>query len=322
MHLLQPEPAAALLGLRALKTVATASGGIGVAQRAVMEAARRVILRIDADIDTLAPVTPAELAAGFPTPELRRQFVNGMLVVALADGVPSRESVAHVERFAEALGVAGAEVTDLRRLTEHQMLLFRLDFLRRSQVGDIMRDQREQHGLLGLARSILGMRGLLEEPALAARYRALERLPEDTLGHALWRYYRHNGFGVPGERGGFPEAGVYHDVSHVLGGYDTDPEGEVEVAAFTAGYKRTRPFYVVLFAVMIFSAGVNVRPLPGGVTVGVLGRPGMAERMFAAMERGSKVGLDLSDKWDYWPYAALPLDEARRRLNIVAGAGE
>jgi hypothetical protein len=51
--------------------------------------------------------------------------------------------------------------------------------------------------------------------------------------------------------------------------------------------------------------------------VGVLGKPGMAERLFAAIERGSHVNQDLSDKWDYWAVAALPLDEVRRRLNIV-----
>ena len=103
MQLMQPDPAAALLGLRAMKMVATAAGPIGPAQRALMEAARRVILHLDADIDTLAPVTPAELAAGFPGPALRHQFVDGMLVVALADGVPARATVARIEEFAEAL---------------------------------------------------------------------------------------------------------------------------------------------------------------------------------------------------------------------------
>jgi ubiquinone biosynthesis protein Coq4 len=122
---------------------------------------------------------------------------------------------------------------------------------------------------------------------------------------------------MPGERHGFPEAGLYHDLSHVLGGYDTDPEGEVQVAAFTAGFKRERPFYLILFAVLTFSAGVNMRPTDGNTTIGVLGNPGMAERMFAAIERGSQVNVDLSDKWDYWPYVALPIDEVRRRLNIL-----
>ena len=63
MHLMRPDPAAALLGLRAMKTIASAAGPIGPAQRALMEAAQKVILHVDADIDTLPPVTPA-----FPAP--------------------------------------------------------------------------------------------------------------------------------------------------------------------------------------------------------------------------------------------------------------
>jgi hypothetical protein len=55
------------------------------------------------------------------------------------------------------------------------------------------------------------------------------------------------------------------------------------------------------------------------VTIGVLGKLGMAESMSAAIERGSQVNRDLSEKWDYWALCvALSLEEARRRLNIVA----
>ena len=316
MRLLQPDPGTALRGLRAMKTVAAASGAIGSAQRTLLQAVRDVLLHLEPSLDDLAPIDPAALAAGFPEGPLRRQFVDGMLVVALADGVPDRATVAQVEAFAAAADVDAAELRDLRRLADHHMLLFKLDFLRRSQVGDILRNQLDQHGLLGLARSVLGMRGLMEDPALASRYHAWERLPDDTLGHHLWRYYRRNGFGLPGERGGFPEAGVYHDVSHVLAGYGTDAEGEIEVAAFIAGYKTQRPFYVVLFAVLIFSAGVNMRPTPGDVTTGVLGRPGMAERMFAALERGASVRADLSDKWDYWPWVGRPIEEVRQALAV------
>ena len=115
MRLMQPEPAAALLGLRAMKTVASVAGGPAKSQLALMEAARRVLLRIDADISALPPVTPAELAAGFPSVDLRHQFVNGLLVLALAEGVPSRETVAKIEEFAEALGIATPELANLRR---------------------------------------------------------------------------------------------------------------------------------------------------------------------------------------------------------------
>jgi ubiquinone biosynthesis protein Coq4 len=318
MRLEQPDPATALLGLRAMKTLATAEGPMRPTQRALLEAAKKVILHLDADLDALPAVTPAELAAGFPASELRQQFVNGMLVVALADGVPARETVAKVEAFAEALGLASPEVTSLHRLAEEHMLLYKLDLLRRGHIKDIFKNQLDQKGPLGLVKSVLTMRGVMEDRALAARYRAWEKLPEDTLGHHLVAFYNKNGFSVPGERSGFPEAGLYHDFCHLLGDYSTEPEGEVQVASFTAGFKRERPFYVMLFSVLIFSTGVNMRPTADDyVTVGVLGKPGVAEQVFAAIERGSKVNQDLSDKWDYWAYVELPIDEVRRRLNIL-----
>ncbi len=321
MRLLQPDPAAALLGLRAMKTVASAVGPMSPVRRTLLDAARRVILRVEADIDALAPITPAEFAAGFTSPELREQFTNGMLVMALSDGVPSREMVAEVEAFAKAIGVSTPALTDLRLLAERHMTIFKIDFLRRSQIADIMKNQLEQKGPLGLAKSVLTMRGLMEDPALAARYRAWNDLPEGTLGRSLVEFYAKNGFSLPGERKGFPEAGLYHDLCHILGGYGTDPEGEVQVAAFTAGFKKERPLFIMLFAVLIFSTGVNMRPSNEDfVTTGVLGKPGVAERMFAAVERGTKVNLDLSDNWDYWAYVGLPLEEVRRRLNVVPAA--
>lgn len=321
MRLLQPDPAAALLGLRAMKTVASAAGPISPVRRALIDAARRVILRIDADIDALAPITPAGLAAAFPQGPLREQLANGMMVMTLADGMPSRAMVAAVENFATALGVTAPALTDIRLLAEQHMTLFKLDFLRRSQIADIMKDQLGQKGPLGLAKAVLTMRGVIEEPALAARYRAWNDLPEGTLGRSLVQFYAKNGFSLPGERKGFPEAGLHHDLCHVLGDYGTDPEGEVQVAAFTAGFKQKTPIFLILFAVLIFSAGVNVRPSNEDfTTVGVLGKPGTAERMFAALERGAQVNQDLTDKWDYWAYVALPLDEVRRRLNILPKA--
>ena len=170
MQLMHPEPAAALLGLRAMKTIASAAGPIGPAQRGLMEAAKKIILRVDADIDTLPPVTPAELAAGFPGSELRQQFANGMLVMAVADGVPAPETLAKVEAFGAALGITSPVLADLRLLAERHMLLFKLDFLRRGHIADIMKNELHNRGLLGFAKSVLGMRGLMEEGQAAVSF--------------------------------------------------------------------------------------------------------------------------------------------------------
>jgi hypothetical protein len=321
MRLMRPDPAAALLGLRAMKTIATASGEIGPAQRGLMQAAQKVILGIEADLDALPTVTPAELAAGFPDGELRQQFVNGMLVTAVADGPPTRETLAKVEAFAKALGITEPVLADLRLLADNHMTLFKLDFLRRGHIGDIMRNELALKGPLGFAKSVLRMRGMTEDASLAARYHAWENLPKDSLGHSLFDFYKQHGFTFPGERGGFPEAGLYHDFSHLLGGYTTEPDGELQVASFISGFKRERSFYVVLFVALIFSAGVNMRPTADDfVTAGILGKPGMAESMFAAIERGSKVNVDLSDKWDYWAWIEMPIDEVRQKMNILPKA--
>jgi len=73
--------------------------------------------------------------------------------------------------------------------------------------------------------------------------------------------------------------------------------------------------------VMIFSAGVQMRPTNADfVTTGVLGKPGVAESMLAAIERGSKVNTDLSDKWDYWAWIEMPIDEVRQKMNILPKA--
>jgi len=49
----------------------------------------------------------------------------------------------------------------------------------------------------------------------------------------------------------------------------------------------------------------------------VLATPGLAARFIQAVERGSQVNIDPSDGGDYWPFFSLPLEETRRRLNVV-----
>jgi hypothetical protein len=277
-----------------------------------------VILRLDADIDALQPITPAELAAGFPAPELRQQFINGAMVTSLADGGPARETVAKMadlprrsastRRCSPTCGFSPSVTCCCSRSISCAVAISRRH-----------EEPARPAGPARLAKSVLTMRGVMEDPALAARYRAWEKLPPDTLGHQVIAFYNKHGFSVPGERLGFPEAGLYHDFCHVLGDYRTEPEGEIQVAAFASGFMGTRPIYIVLFVVLIFSAGVDMRPTGGEefATIGALGEPGMAERMFAAIERGAQVKQDLSDKWDYWTYADLPIDEVRQRLNIL-----
>ncbi|HEU0156182.1 MAG TPA: hypothetical protein VFQ82_08935, partial [Stellaceae bacterium] len=312
MQLFYPNAEEARAGLRAMRMLGEArDGGLGTATRNLLAAAQKHILRTHYDIDSLSPITPEALAAAFADPALARQFVQGMAVVSLAEGPPSEAQSRLMTRFAAALGVEEPAVRVLRELAEHHMVLFRLDFLRRSHLADAAKNAVREHGFIATAKAIAAFRGLREDRALAARYQALGDLPADTLGRAFWRHYREHGFAFPGERLGFPEAGVYHDFTHVLAGYGTDPAEEMQVGAFTAGYKKHNPIFVILFVVLTFSAGINMTPLDQPLSLGIFATEGLGDKFFAAVERGSKVRLDLSDRWDHWAWVAKPLAEAR-----------
>ncbi|KYF88935.1 hypothetical protein BE20_19450 [Sorangium cellulosum] len=318
MRLLHPSPEEARIGLRAMKMIASRDGDLSAAARNLLMAAQRHVLRTDDDLDALPPIAPEALAKGFVDPALREQLVSSMLVLSLTDGPPSPAQLELVRSFAEALGVRSEALHDVELLAKRHMLLFYFDFLRRGHIGDMVKQQYEATGLLGLVKALLGLRGLLEDRELAARYHALERLPEGTLGHALVRHYRDNGFAFPGERHGFPEAAVYHDLTHVLSGYGTDPAGELKIGAFIAGYRRTKSIYMLLFVMLTFSAGINLTPLPQPQVVGILERPGLADDLLVAIERGGQLNTDLSDHWDFWPLLPLPVAEARRSLGLLS----
>jgi len=317
MRFLQPNPKQALAGLRAMRMLGEAHGAFGAATRNLLAAAQTHILRTDHDLDALTPITPEELAKAFDDPELARQFVQGMTVVSLAEGPPTETQGELMTRFAKALGVDEPAIKVLSALAEHHMVLFRLDFMRRSHLADAAKISIRDKGFIATAKAIAAFRGMREDPDEAARYEALGKLPADTLGYAFYRHCRDHGFAFPGEKLGFPEAGIYHDFTHVLSGYATDPAGEIQVGGFTGGYKKHNPIFVILFVILTFNAGVNMTPLDQPLMHGILATEGLADKFLTAVERGSRVPIDLSDRWDHWAWVEKPLEEARIELKIA-----
>ena len=321
MQLLRPGPREAAAGLRAMRQIAIARGEFGAASRNLLAAAQRQLLHTDFDFDALPPIDPGELAKAFQDPALARQFVQGMMVVSLTDGPTTEAQSKLMSSYARALGVDEPALRVLGELAHHHMVLFRLDFMRRSHIADMVRGSVHREGFIATAKSFSAIRGIREDAAVAARYQALEQLPQDTLGYAFWKHCSDNGFAFPGQPFGFPEAGVYHDFTHVLSGYSTKPEGEVQIGGFTAGYKKPTPIFVILFVMLTFGAGVNMTPLDQPHSVGILAQPGLADAFFVAVERGSQVPIDLSDGWDHWAWVEKPLEQARAELNIAPLAG-
>ncbi len=78
------------------------------------------------------------------------------------------------------------------------------------------------------------------DESVAVRYRSLGGCAPGTLGRALYDHFVDNDFRFPGEAGSHRI--VFHDVGHVLSGYPTDPQGEIQQAAFQAGFARRDGF--------------------------------------------------------------------------------
>jgi hypothetical protein len=232
-----------------------------------------------------------------------------------------------VRGFADALQVEGHQLSAIEKIANHDMLFFKLCTLRNGHLPDMIKNEYHRSGAIGVVKALAGLRGLREDAEVAARFQAWERLPPESLGAHVFRHYREHGFALPGESGGFPEAGLYHDISHVLAGYDTTPQGETLVGGFIAGYRENRPghgLFTALFVLSIFSTGVDVTPIGVGAETGTVGD--VAERFLLAIERGSAMSQDLSDEWNFWDYIELSIEEVRTRLGIPVktklGAGD
>jgi hypothetical protein len=306
-----PSPEQAYWGLRAMKTVALADGTLDAAELRMMTAVQEIAGTHHA-VEDLAAIAPDELAGALPDRQIRRQLVQGLIVMSMIDQKPSEQEGHLVEQFAQALEVSVPEVKDLRHLLKGEMFQLRLDMVRRFWLREKVSEIWDNDGVRGLITFARGMIGRYENAALAARYQALEHYPAGSLGRSYWEYCRTNGFALPGEKGGAAEQILFHDCAHVLSGYGTTPEEEVQVACFSAGFQRRDPFLFVFFVLMQFHVGIRMTPITEA-------RTGFFDPVKAliAIRRGAAMNVDLNSGWDYWPVMGEQVEELRRRYNIL-----
>lgn len=310
MQFKMPDGALVPVTLRALKEVAMANGTFDERERGLLGAVAR-IHGVDVDVDTLPPITPAEVAAEFTDAALREQLVMLLILVSMIDGEATRDEADAVARFASALGVTSHYLATLRKLADGHVMGVRLDIGRRFWAREKMEAMVAERGVMGAIAAALTMMRLREDEALATRYRELATYPEGTVGRVYHDHMRADGFSLPGEKGSPPEPIVIHDLTHVLSGYGTDPAGEVQTAAFHAGYRKKDAFTFLFFVMMQFHLGVRITPIASPAT----GHFDPAN-VLRAVERGAAMNKDLTVDWDPWTIMDMPLDQARAELGI------
>jgi hypothetical protein len=304
--------AQALVGLRAMKAVALANGVFATEERELIDAAARA-LGLDVNADDLEPATPEAVADAVPDETWRHRVLQAMVAMALVDGEATRDELAVIQRFSQTMNVGDPWVRNLERILDGHLLRLRIDMARRIPAASkAFAETWKEEGLRGLWRLIQVLRKKgVSDPEIAWRYKQLGLLPEGTLGRAYWKHMTERRFAFSGEPGGMLERQNHHDLTHVLTGYDTDPAGECQIAAFYAGYEGQDPFGFVFMVLVMFQLGIKLGPAePAKMKLD-------PERVLRAMRRGAQINTDLTDHWDYWPLLDRPIDEVRRKYNIV-----
>jgi hypothetical protein len=299
-----PEQLPLVLG--ALRDVALANHEFTTEEAALIEGLAQLHgQRLHAD--RLPAVSFDELARAVTDPHQRKRAVQLAIIMSLVEGEPKTASSSAVSRLASALDVSEQGLRVLDEVAHSRALLARLDMVRRVQR---FAERGGRPGFLRIALpTLLGLGG---DPELAARYYALAQYPEGSLGRALFQHFYDHDFAMPGERGGLPELMLFHDVGHVVSGYGVDPQGEIQQAAFQAGFARTDGFTFLLFGVLQFHLGLRITP----VAYGERGYFDVA-KVLAALARGAACKVDFSDRFDFFAHAREPLTALRQRWGVT-----
>ena len=292
--------------LRALRAVASADGRFTPAEAELCDALAR-LHGVVADVQALDPISLEHVAAVVVDPHKRKRTVQLAIVMALVEGKPDASREQAVAALGKALDVPDTGLRVLHDLAGDHALMARIDMVRR--MGRFL---TRTDGIAGLFRFAMPMLGLsTKDPEVEAKFRGLAALPRGTLGRELFETYETHGFKLPGSEGGIPEKFIFHDIGHVISGYDVDPQGEIQQAAFQSGFIRNDGFLFLLFGILQFHVGMKLTPIAeaerGYFDV---------RRVLQAAARGAACKVDFSDGFDFWAHAAEPVTDLRRRWGV------
>jgi hypothetical protein len=320
-----PDKAEALAVARGVVAAAAPDGGLTDLQRVLIEAQFVALTGQAVDVTSLTPTTPEAFAADLARRNLafRTRVVQMMLLAILILRPLPEDVAARVRAFAGELGVDDDMIEVARDFADGALGLAAVDFDRAGYVADWSgSDATSLHTSRALSSAWAAS---VDDPELAAQWRALADLPAGTLGRGVSDLYAARGFVAPGQPGSAPPLLAQHDWVHVLADYGTTVESELEVFGFIArSNDDMRAFSLLAMVISLFETGY----LAAGAGLftadpGHLSGQAMAVRLSDAMRRGAlgsdrAAGTDSVDylRMDWFSLADLPVEEARRRFAL------
>jgi hypothetical protein len=324
-HLLPPDAAEVEALARGVLSAIAPDGGTTELQRLLIGAAFEAMTGHTPSM-TGEAIDAETFAAGLArrNEAFRTRILQTMILGALVLRPLPHEVATRVESFARAMSVDDGMLGVARRFAAGQLGLAAVDFDRNGYTADWSPERaRALHTTTELDEA---WEHSVRDAALAARWADLEHLPADTIGRQIWQLYRARGFAFPGQPGSAPPLLAQHDWVHVLAGYGTTVECELEVFGFIArANDDPRGFSLLAMVVSLFETGY----LATGAGLfesypGQLSADGMAVRLADALRRGAlSHGLDGRPDVDllavdWFALADRPVDDLRQRFGVVA----
>lgn len=262
------------------------------------------------DLGALPDIGPRQLAAAVTADDLRHRAVCFLAVMPFVDGVVDADKVALVEAYADALGVTDDFLIDMREAALGHLRWAGMDMVRHNMLSITHRMWDEADVMPWL----LPYQGEAQDPALAQRFRNLEKLPEGTLGRGFWHQYTDHGFAFPGQENSLNAIfAVPHDTTHLLSDYNTTYTGEILVSTFTAGMHPDQPMSGHILPVLFsWHLGIQLLEAPGS-------HKGALDpvHFWEAWARGQEMATDVfAPDWDFWSHIHRPIEELKAAYGV------
>jgi len=318
-----PDAAEARLIAGGVAAAVTPVGGLTSLQRVMIEAVTESMTGFVVPLSVLPRLGPEEFARAMSRRDelFRAHMLRFMLLCALVLNPLPEQVAEQVDAYAHELGVANDMLRVAHRFARGSFGLALIDFDRSGYMESW--DPSRSRVLHTSQELDDAWQQVVHDELLAGRWESLRDLPDGTLGREVVKFYDARGFVVPGHPGSAPPLLAQHDWVHVLAGYGSTVEAEIEVFAFIArANDDPRAFSLLAQVVSLFETGYTASGL--GLfryDRGHLSHEGVAVRLADALRRGARSAaanhsIDFLAV-DWFEHAELPVDDVRDRLGIV-----
>ncbi|MFA5960295.1 MAG: hypothetical protein WC785_07240 [Tatlockia sp.] len=306
--------------LSALLYLAQLKGAASENELRLIEHIARYILFCEQDIHSM-PMVSLEDAAMHLNKKLCHQLLIYLLVLSCVNGTVDEQKFQKVKDFSALCGIKECNIQEIQRVIDKRFLLLRVDFIRRITLKGKFPYYWKKYNVLfpiAIIKDLLRLFNVsVVDPSLTDKYKALGNYPEGTLAKDYHNYMIKNQFFFPGEKGAAPEMIIPHDLSHILGGYNTDHVGEIQVVSFTNGYRTNNPSESLRNGIinMLIQWGLGISIV--NFTNQEIERRFDTELIIKAFKKGEAMNTDLYKDWDYWSVMDQKTTDLRDKYHII-----